>query len=377
MLGLGNRAGLRNTLVVLGVVAVSLVAAAALGPVGAGAAAAGPTAAQLLAKTATCTPASTGKYATDEGGSATVSICKSGTAFFWTSDMDIDCDGITTSHCSNATDPSYFNETSFETSTGQFFTSGRDPLLRDPAAQLPVQLPELRHLARQRRRRRLQQQGRLRGLRRRGAGRHHRRGFLFAGRRARHRSRTRRPAAPTARSRSSCSPARCRTRSRTTPPSTRSARPPRAPGPAPAPRPAHRPPQRQPDRRHAHRRDRRLRRQVRGRGRRQQRQRHRGPALHLQRHRPPSSGPSAPTAPCGRSASAWTSPPPAPPTARRSSSTTATAPPPRSGPRTGEHARQPRLRQVPRRHRPSSADGTRLQIWTCSGGSNQKWTLPA
>ena len=123
MLGLGNRAGLRNTLVVLGVVAVSLVAAAALGPVGAGAAAAGPTAAQLLAKTATCTPASTGKYATDEGESATVSICKSGTAFFWTSDMDIDCDGITTSHCSNATDPSYFNETSFETSTGQFFTS--------------------------------------------------------------------------------------------------------------------------------------------------------------------------------------------------------------------------------------------------------------
>ena len=24
----------------------------------------------------------------------------------------------------------------------------------------------------------------------------------------------------------------------------------------------------------------------------------------------------------------------------------------------------------------SSADGTRLQIWTCSGGANQKWTLP-
>jgi hypothetical protein len=23
----------------------------------------------------------------------------------------------------------------------------------------------------------------------------------------------------------------------------------------------------------------------------------------------------------------------------------------------------------------SSADGTRLQIWSCSGGANQKWTL--
>ncbi len=83
----------------------------------------GPTAAQLLAKTQSCTPASTGKYATDEGGAATVSICRSGSAYFWTSDMDVDCDGITTSHCSNSTDPSYFNETSFQTSTGQFFTA--------------------------------------------------------------------------------------------------------------------------------------------------------------------------------------------------------------------------------------------------------------
>ena len=26
---------------------------------------------------------------------------------------------------------------------------------------------------------------------------------------------------------------------------------------------------------------------------------------------------------------------------------------------------------------PSSADGTRLQIWDCFGGTNQQWTLPA
>jgi glucosylceramidase len=25
----------------------------------------------------------------------------------------------------------------------------------------------------------------------------------------------------------------------------------------------------------------------------------------------------------------------------------------------------------------SSADFSRLQIWTCSGGANQKWTIPA
>jgi hypothetical protein len=83
----------------------------------------GPTASQLLAKTQSCTPASNGKYATDEGGAATVSICKSGSAYFWTSDMDVDCDGITTARCNGSTDPSYFNETSFTTSTGQFFTA--------------------------------------------------------------------------------------------------------------------------------------------------------------------------------------------------------------------------------------------------------------
>jgi chitinase len=26
---------------------------------------------------------------------------------------------------------------------------------------------------------------------------------------------------------------------------------------------------------------------------------------------------------------------------------------------------------------PSSANGTRLQIWDCAGGTNQQWTLPS
>ncbi len=49
--------------------------------------------------------------------------------------------------------------------------------------------------------------------------------------------------------------------------------------------------------------------------------------------RPPRSGRSAPTTPCGPSAGAWTSAEPARRTAPRSSSTDATAPGPRSGPR--------------------------------------------
>ena len=36
----------------------------------------------------------------------------------------------------------------------------------------------------------------------------------------------------------------------------------------------------------------------------------------------------------------------------------------------------PQAEQVPRRHRRSSANGTRLQIWNCTGGANQKWTVP-
>jgi hypothetical protein len=82
-----------------------------------------PTASQLLAQTQNCTVVSKGDYATDEGEKATIPICKNGTAFFWKSDMDIDCDGITTSHCSHSTDPAYYDETSFQTSTGKFFTS--------------------------------------------------------------------------------------------------------------------------------------------------------------------------------------------------------------------------------------------------------------
>ncbi|MEU6853761.1 ricin-type beta-trefoil lectin domain protein [Actinacidiphila alni] len=118
---------LRLALAALGVATVTVTAAATLtAPVSSAAstaAAAGPTASQLLSKAQSCTPASNGNYATDEGGPATVSICKSGSAYVWTSDMDIDCDGITTSRCNNSTDPSYFNETSFQTSTGQFFTA--------------------------------------------------------------------------------------------------------------------------------------------------------------------------------------------------------------------------------------------------------------
>jgi hypothetical protein len=84
-------------------------------------AASGPSAAALLAKVQTCSVVSKGKYATDDGESSTVNICKQGSAFFWKADMDIDCDGVSTSNCNEDTDPWYQDETSFETSKGKSF----------------------------------------------------------------------------------------------------------------------------------------------------------------------------------------------------------------------------------------------------------------
>ena len=83
---------------------------------------------KLLALTANCTaankiPSDTGKFATDSG--KTVHVCalpgvantaNAGGAIFWTADMDIDCDGVTTANCPGTgadKDPSYYYQTSF------------------------------------------------------------------------------------------------------------------------------------------------------------------------------------------------------------------------------------------------------------------------
>jgi len=109
---------LRVALLAAGVVAVTAIVPIVASPAFA---ATGPTASQLLAKVKTCSSPSKGKYATDDGASSTVSICESGSAYFWKADRDIDCDGVSTSHCNHSTDPDYQNQTSFETSKGKPF----------------------------------------------------------------------------------------------------------------------------------------------------------------------------------------------------------------------------------------------------------------
>lgn len=95
-----------------------------------------PTAGDLLGKLATCDKVG-GDYATDSGGTATVSICGLSGAVFWKADMDVDCDGKMSTQCNLTADPAYQNQTSATDSHG-------DPL---DAATLPfvvVPLPSSR-----------------------------------------------------------------------------------------------------------------------------------------------------------------------------------------------------------------------------------------
>jgi Fungal chitosanase of glycosyl hydrolase group 75 len=108
------RRKLKAAIIASGLLTAVIVATPAL-------AATGPSASELLAKVAHCSVVSHGKYATDDGESSTVNICKQGSAFFWKADMDIDCDGVRTSKCNEDTDPWYQDQTSFETSKGRPF----------------------------------------------------------------------------------------------------------------------------------------------------------------------------------------------------------------------------------------------------------------
>lgn len=78
---------------------------------------AAPSAADLLAKLATCQKVG-GDYATDAGLAQTIPICGLTSAVFWKADMDVDCDGKQTAQCNPNTDPSFQNQTSAVDSHG-------------------------------------------------------------------------------------------------------------------------------------------------------------------------------------------------------------------------------------------------------------------
>jgi hypothetical protein len=61
-----------------------------------------------------------------------VPVCGANGAVWWRADMDIDCDGVTTAECNDDTDPTYQDETSLQTSTGEQFNAATMPYVVIP-----------------------------------------------------------------------------------------------------------------------------------------------------------------------------------------------------------------------------------------------------
>jgi glycosyl hydrolase group 75 (putative chitosanase) len=63
---------------------------------------------------------------------AHISICGLNGAVFWKADLDVDCDGIETEVCNAQTDGSYQNQTSAQTSTGDWLDASTLPYVVIP-----------------------------------------------------------------------------------------------------------------------------------------------------------------------------------------------------------------------------------------------------
>ena len=90
-----------------------------------------PTAAELLAKVATCTSIG-GIYSIDSSEPGTVSICSASNAVFWKADLDVDCDGLMSTHCNITADPDYQNQTAATDSHGNALDAGALPYVVVP-----------------------------------------------------------------------------------------------------------------------------------------------------------------------------------------------------------------------------------------------------
>ncbi|OLZ56137.1 glycoside hydrolase family 75 protein [Amycolatopsis keratiniphila] len=113
----------------------AMAVAAGLAPAATAAASvqAGPTAQQLLAKTAGCKQVSNGKYKTDEETGRTIAVCDAGSAVFWKADMDVDCDGQPTARCNKNTDPWFQGGTAYPRSDGKALVADETPYIVVPS----------------------------------------------------------------------------------------------------------------------------------------------------------------------------------------------------------------------------------------------------
>ncbi len=89
-------------------------------------------AADLLARVRDCAPVSRGRYRPDEGAAATVPVCGTDEAVFWTADMDIDCDGRPGPECNSRTDPLFSDATAYQQSDGRYLSAETLPYIVVP-----------------------------------------------------------------------------------------------------------------------------------------------------------------------------------------------------------------------------------------------------
>lgn len=91
-------------------------------------------AADLLSRVRDCAPVSRGRYRTDDGAPATIPVCGTEDAVFWTADMDIDCDGRPGPRCNSGTDPLFSAATAFQQSDGRYLSAEALPYIVVPGA---------------------------------------------------------------------------------------------------------------------------------------------------------------------------------------------------------------------------------------------------
>jgi hypothetical protein len=92
----------------------------------------GVSAASLLSKTATCHPASKGRYGSGNHTSD-APVCGARGAVFWKAHMYIDCDGRPGRHCNARTDPDFLPATAFQQADGQHLSAEQLPYVIVPA----------------------------------------------------------------------------------------------------------------------------------------------------------------------------------------------------------------------------------------------------
>ncbi|KUN05951.1 hypothetical protein AQI95_13505 [Streptomyces yokosukanensis] len=90
-------------------------------------------AADLLARLGACHRISHGRYRTDAGAPATVSVCGTEAAVFWKADLDIDCDGRPGARCNPRTDPQFAATTAYPQSDGRYLNAETLPYIVVPA----------------------------------------------------------------------------------------------------------------------------------------------------------------------------------------------------------------------------------------------------